>query len=110
MGWTTADSRWGFGGSGGVVFSRAKGWRDRQAGSIVARVRGLPGEVELQDDLRGDRRPYAAESSHITARGNLFWANRDSTDFPENPLRGRGGALSFLTLRAFISVRRCTSA
>jgi hypothetical protein len=33
------------------------------------------------------------ESSNVIFRGNVFWANHDSTNYEENPLRGRGGGL-----------------
>ncbi|MDD5567021.1 MAG: right-handed parallel beta-helix repeat-containing protein [Patescibacteria group bacterium] len=43
------------------------------------------------------------ENSDVEMRHNLFWANRDSTNFPEeNPSRGQGGGLYIKTSTGII--------
>jgi Right handed beta helix region/FlgD Ig-like domain len=48
-----------------------------------------------------------AEASDFLLEGNLFWANRDSTFFPENPQRGYGGSIYALNCSGTISQNTC---
>jgi Right handed beta helix region len=50
---------------------------------------------------------FYAESSSFLLEGNLFWANHDSTFYPENTQRGYGGSIYALNCSGVINQNTC---